>query len=258
MEVTLEPSLVARGESDSSCAKRLWRGCRAGRGPWGGEGTPGSTDTPRLARTSRRGGRSSCAAVAWPGALARVSSLLRGRGEARELLCAGAYSPLLVLWCARLVPGGAGARARRSRGGRTQGLKHKSTVMGIRRLACCVWFRCCPLVPVPVSCLQEAARHRRPGVEARAGRMGSGGRPRRKRRHAGAGPVAVARGCGRSSRWLAVALSAPQSGVGGRAGGGRVLQAKLRGARAQACRRALWGPPAGRGTSGWQEALLAG
>ena len=31
VEVTLEPSPVSRGESDSSCAKRLWRGWRAGR-----------------------------------------------------------------------------------------------------------------------------------------------------------------------------------------------------------------------------------
>ena len=119
--------------------------------------------------------------------------------------------------------------------------------MGIRRLACCVWFRCCPLVPVPVSCLREAARHSRRGVEAPAGRMGSGGRPRRKRRHAGAGPVAVAGGWGRSSQRPAVALSAPHSGVGGRAGGGggRVLQAKLRGARAQGRWRARCGPLCG-------------
>ena len=48
VEVTLAPSPVSRGESYSSCAKRLWWGWRAGRCPWGGEGTPGSTDTPRL------------------------------------------------------------------------------------------------------------------------------------------------------------------------------------------------------------------
>ena len=90
VEVTLEPSPVSRGGNDSSFAKRLWWGRRAGRRPWGGEGTPGSTDIPRLARTSRRGGRSSCAAVAWPGALARASSVPRGRGEAWELLSAGA------------------------------------------------------------------------------------------------------------------------------------------------------------------------
>ena len=118
-------------------------------------------------------------------------------------------------------------------------------IMGIQLLACCGWFRCCPLVPVPVPCLREAARHSRRGVEARAGRMGSGRRPRRKRRHAGAGPVAVAGGCGRSSWRSAVALSAPHSGVGGRAGGGRVLQAMLRVARARGRRRARCGPLCG-------------
>ena len=138
------------------------------------------------------------------------------------------------------------ARARVGHGGgRAQGREHKSTIMGIHLLACRVRFRCSPLVPVPVSCLREAARHSRRGVEVRSGRMGSGGRPRRTRRHAGAGPVAVAGGCGRSSRRSAVALSAPHSGVGGRAGGGRVLQAKLRGARAQGRRRARCGPLCG-------------
>ena len=118
------------------------------------------------------------------------------------------------------------ARARVSHGGgRAQGREHKSTIMGIRWLVCCVWFRCCSLVPVPVSLLREAARHCRRGVEAWAGRVGSGGRPRRKWRHAAAGPVAVAGRFGRSSRRLAVAQSAPHSRVGGRAGGGRVLQA---------------------------------
>ena len=138
------------------------------------------------------------------------------------------------------------ARARVGHGGgRAHGRRHKSTIMGIQLLACCVWFGFGPLVPVPVPCLREAARHSRRGVKARAGRIGSGGRPRRRRRHAGAGPVAVAGGCGRSSRRSAVALSAPHSGVGGRAGGGRVLQAKLRGARAQGRRRARCGPLCG-------------
>ena len=40
--------------------------------------------------------------------------------------------------------------------------------------------------------------------------------------------------------------------------GERAVQAKLRGAHAQGCRRACRGPPAGRGTCGWQEALLGG
>ena len=58
------------------------------------------------------------------------------------------------------------------------------------------------------------------GAQAWAGRVGSGGRPRRRRRHAGAGPVAVARRSGRTGRRPAVALRAPLHGVGGRAGGG--------------------------------------
>ena len=62
------------------------------------------------------------------------------------------------------------ARARAGHGGgRAQGREHKSMIMGIQLLACCVWCRCCPLVPLPVPCLREAARHSRRGVEARAG-----------------------------------------------------------------------------------------
>ena len=95
-----------------------------------------------------------------------------------------------------------------------------------------------------------ASRLRCPGAKAGAGRMGSGGRPWRKRRHAGAGPVAVAGRCGWSSRRSAVAPRAPHSGVGGRAGGAHVVQAKLRGAHAQGRGRARWGPPEGRGTCG--------
>ena len=54
------------------------------------------------------------------------------------------------------------------------------------------------------------------GVQAWAGRVGSGGRPRRRRRHAGAGPVAVAGRCGRTGRRPAVALRAPLHGGGAR------------------------------------------
>ena len=83
------------------------------------------------------------------------------------------------------------------------------------------------------------------GVQAWAGRVGSGGRPRRRRRHAGAGPVAVAGRCGRTGRRPVVALRAPLHGVGGRAGGTRAAQAWLRGARAQGRRRAPCGPRCG-------------
>ena len=110
----------------------------------------------------------------WPVRLAFYGG--EGRPESRFLpapshlcLCCGvaASSPVVR------------ARARVGHGGgRAQGWKHKSTIMGIRWLACCVWFRCCSLVPVRVSRSREAARHSRRGVEAWAGRMGSGGRPR--------------------------------------------------------------------------------
>ena len=99
-----------------------------------------------------------------------------------------------------------------------------------------------PLVPVPVSRVREAARHGRRGVQAWAGRVGSGGRPRRRRRHAGAGPVAVAGRCGRTGRRPAVALRAPLHGVGGRAGGTRAALAWPWGARVQGHRRARCGP----------------
>ena len=80
------------------------------------------------------------------------------------------------------------------------------------------------------------------GVQAWAGRVGSGGRPRRRRRHAGAGPVAVAGRCGRTGRRPAVALRAPLHGVAGRAGGTRAAQAWPWGARVQGRRRARCGP----------------
>ena len=83
------------------------------------------------------------------------------------------------------------------------------------------------------------------GAQAWAGRMGSGGRPRRRRRHAGAGPVAVAGWCGRTGRRPAVALRAPLHGVGGRAGGTRAAQAWPWGARVQGRRRAPCGPHCG-------------
>ena len=136
-------------------------------------------------------------------------------------------------------------------GGRAQGQEHKSTNMGLQLLACRVRFRCCPLVPVPVPYVRGAARHSWWEVEARAGRMDSGWRPGRTRRHAGAGPVAVARGCGRSSRRSAVALSAPHSrGASCRpCYGGRVRKgAAVPGA----------GPSAGQGTCGELVALPGG
>ena len=69
------------------CERRRRVGGRESGGPCGGQGTPGSAVTPRLARTSCRGGRSSRAAGSRRWALARVSSC-RWAG--------GGVSPLLV------------------------------------------------------------------------------------------------------------------------------------------------------------------
>ena len=168
-------------------------------------------------------------------------------GEGRPGSC-GLLAPSYLCWSCVVAALSlvVGARARVGHGGgRAQGLERKSTNMGSLLLACCVRFMCCSLVPVPVPCVREAARHSRRGVAARAGRMGIGGPPGRTRRYAGAGPVAVAGGCGRSSRRSAVALSAPSSRVDGPAGGGRDPQAMLRRARAQGRRRARCGPLCG-------------
>ena len=96
-----------------------------------------------------------------------------------------------------------------------------------------------------VPCAGGRAARPAGGAQAWAGRVGSGGRPRRRRRHAGAGPVAVAGRCGRTSRRPAVALRAPLHGVGGRAGGTRAAQAWPWGARVQGRRRARCGPHCG-------------
>ena len=224
-------------------------GCGGGRG-WGGDlGVGKARPGPRTVRALPE----HPAEVAVP----RVRPW-RGRGRWPVLLAfyggegrlgsCGLPAPSHLCWCCVVAASSPVVRARARvghGGGRAQGREHKSTNMGSLSLACCVRFRCCSLVPVPVPCVREAARHSRRGVAARAGRMGSGGRPGRTWRHAGAGPVAVAGGRGRSSRRSAVALSVPHSGVGGRAGGGRVLQAMLRRARAQGRRRARCRPLCG-------------
>ena len=46
--LSLEPSPVSRGEDRTTCAKQLGRGRKAGRQPWGGEGTPGSAEVAVL------------------------------------------------------------------------------------------------------------------------------------------------------------------------------------------------------------------
>ena len=178
-------------------------------------------------------------AVAWPGALARVSSRHRGQGKGPGVAFCWRLvtSACVVVWPPR--PRWCG-RARASVGGEG-GHEGGSTRAQYRVYG---WWRVV-LGPVVVPwCLSLCPVCGRPRgkaggrVEAWAGRMGSGGRPRRRRCHAGAGPVAVAGRCGRYGRRSAVSLSAPHCGVGGRAGGERVAQARLRGAHAQGRRHA--------------------
>ena len=88
------------------------------------------------------------------------------------------------------------------------------------------------------------------GAQAWAGRVGSRGRPRRRRRHAGAGPLAVAGRCGRTGRRPAGALRAPLHGVSGRAGGSAPRRPGLGGRVCKGVGAPVAGPTAGRGTSG--------
>ena len=63
-----------------------------------------------------------------------------------------------------------------------------------------------------------------PGVEAGAGRVGSGGRPRRRRRQRARVPEACAGWYVRAGRWPVASLRVPHGGVDGRAGGVRDVQ----------------------------------
>ena len=119
-------------------------------------------------------------------------------------------------------------------GGGARGVEGAGTMYGLSPVAR-------PCVP----CAGGRAARPAGGVQAWAGRVGSGGRPRRRRRHAGAGPVAVAGRCGRTGRRPAVALRAPLHGVGGRAGGTRAAQAWPWGARVQGRRRTRRGAHCG-------------
>ena len=233
-----------------SCGGRVTRPVRSGCGGGGGRGGdlgvgkarpgprtlralpehPAEVAVPRV-WLWRGGGR-------WPVRLAFYGGEGRPRScflpaPSHLCLCCGVAAS--SRWCGRARVGHGGGRA--------QGRKHKCTIMGILWLACCVWFRWCSLVPVPVSRLWETARHSRRGVEAWAGRMGRGRRPRWKRRHAGAGPVAVAGGCGRSSRRLTVALRAPHRE-------GAFCRPSCRGRMCKGVGVPNGGPSADRGTCG--------
>ena len=152
--VTLEPSPAAGGRVTGLVRSGGRRG--AGRGPWGLEGKPGSAVTPRLARTSCRGGRSSCAPARRRRALAREPSRHRARGGGGGA-CLWVIRLLVtsrVLWCGRPAPGGASSRARRpvgrvgtlagAHGAQTQGYMDAGALHIVLLLfpGACPWFPC--------------------------------------------------------------------------------------------------------------------
>ena len=97
------------------------------------------------------------------------------------------------------------------------------------------------------------------GVQAWAGRVGSGGRPRRRRRHAGAGPVAVAGRCGRTGRRQGVGPESPTP-WGRRARRGHACRAGLAvgGACARASARPMRAPLRAAGpAASWKRGLGA-
>ena len=170
-----------------------------------------------------------------------VPGLGRARGERRAAEAeaapcrCGAHGGRGVVWADRPAAGGGpesptpwGRRARRGHARRA------GQAVG----GACARASARPM-RAPLRAAGPAARAQRGlGAEAGAGRVGSGGRPRWKRRHAGAGPVAAAGRRGRTGRWSAAALRAPLHGVGGRAGGTRAAQVRPLGARVQGRRRA--------------------
>ena len=93
----------------------------------------------------------------WPVRLAVIG------GEGRPGSCC-LLAPSHLCMCCGVAASSPVVRARARvgrRGGRAQGREHKSTITGIRLVACCVWSGSGPLVPVPVSRVREAARHGR-------------------------------------------------------------------------------------------------
>ena len=160
-------------------------GCTGG-GGWGGDlGVGKARPGPRTARALPE----HPAEVAVP----RVR-LWRGRGRWPVLLAfyggegrpgsCGLPAPSHLYWSCVVAASSPVVRARARvghGGGRAQGREHKSTNMGSLSLACCVRLWCSSLVPVPVPCVREAARHSRRGSQpgpgawvAAGGRVGRG------------------------------------------------------------------------------------
>ena len=144
------------------------------RSGWGGGGGPGGDLGVGKARP---GPRSHRALPEHPAEVA-VPRVVPRRGRGRWPVCLafvggegrlGSSLPLAsshLCMCRGVAASSPVVRARArvgQRGGRAQGREHKSTVTGIRLVACCVWSGYGSLVPVPVSRVREAARHGRRG-----------------------------------------------------------------------------------------------
>ena len=96
------------------------------------------------------------------------------------------------------------------------------------------------------------------GVEAGAGRVGSGGRPRRKRRQRARVPEASAGRCVRAGRRPVASLRVPHGGVDGRAGGVRDVQVGQQRAHVQGVGVPDEDLTEDRGVCGKQDALSGG
>ena len=179
----------------------------------------------QAARLGRRGGPGLARARGW-----------RPAAEAEAAPCrCGARGGRGVVWAGRPAAGGCpgsptpwGRRARRGHARRAG-----QAVGGARARASARPMQAPLRAAGPAAWAQRGL-----GAEAGARRVGSGGRPRWKRRHAGARPVAAAGRRGRTGRLSVAALRAPLHGVGWRAGGTCAAQVRLRGARVQGRRRA--------------------
>ena len=159
---------------------------------------------------------------------------------------AGGLRPGPGVWVAAGCRGGGGAMRCGARGGRgavwadqlaAGGGPESPTPWGwrarrghARRAGLAVGSACARALARPMRAPLRAAGpaaswKRALGAEAWAGRVGSGGQPRRWRRHAGAGPVAAAGLRRRTGWWSAAALRARLHGVSVHVGGGGGLWA---------------------------------
>ena len=181
MGVTPEPSPVSGGG-------RVTRPVRSGRGGGGGPGGDLGVGKARPGPRSHRALPEHPAEVAvprvvprrvrgrWPVCLAVFGGEGRLGSSLRWLLVTSAC---VVVWPPRPRWRGRVRTAISGEGGHKGG-STKSADKGLRQLACCVWFRYCSLVSLCPVCGRPRGTAGG-GLEVWAGRVGSGGRPRRGR-----------------------------------------------------------------------------